>query len=168
MPRPSCGVIAQVMWKRPNWSVVASRPRAVASRTSGDALLALVLQPVAVRVVEHLADDVGAVERGIRNDAHRGRGLARHCAARQRAHRLGAVHELAFAHTGADGEQQHQLVPPVGVTSRPVHASSRPAMIGSTRHAIQTRGAFDVAEARREAIDHGDVREVDRNRRSRP
>ena len=39
------------------------------------AALAFVLQAVAVRVVEDLADDVGAVERGIRNDAHRGRAL---------------------------------------------------------------------------------------------
>ena len=41
------------------------------------AALAVVLQAVAVLVVEDLADDVRAVERGIRDDAHRRRRLAR-------------------------------------------------------------------------------------------
>ena len=36
--------------------------------------------------------------------------------ARQRAHRLRAVHELAFADAGADGEQQPELCRPSGVT----------------------------------------------------
>ena len=124
------------------------------------AALAFVLQAVAVRVVEDLADDVRAVERGIRNDAHRGRRFARQRAARERAHRLRAVHELAFADAGADGQQQHQRVAPVGrhVETGPRELAARDD--GLARLAVEARRAFDVAEARREAVDDGDVGEV--------
>src|SRR5688572_27610261 len=70
-----------------------------------DAALAFVLQAVAVRIVENLADDVRAIERRIRNDTHRRRRLAGERVARQRAHGLRAVHELALADAGADGQQ---------------------------------------------------------------
>ena len=86
-------------------------------------------------------------------------------AARERADRLRAVHELAFADAGADGEQQLQLVPPVRR-----HRKTRPRELaacdlGLARYAVQTRRAFDVAEAGREAVDDGDVRQVHGRRR---
>ena len=124
---------------------------------AGDAVLAVVLHAVAVRVVEDLADDVRAVERRVRNDAHRRRRLARQRAARQRAHRLRAVHELAFADAGADGEQQLQRVPAVGRDGRGRPDELAAARRRLARHAVEPRRAFDVAEAGREAVDDGDV-----------
>ncbi len=88
----------------------------------------------------------------------RRRRLGRDGAARQRAHRLRAVHELAFADAGADGEQQLELVPVVGRRrSAPTTRARGPVSVGSRRHAVEPRRALDVAEAGREAVDDRDV-----------
>ena len=68
-------------------AVLVGRRREAARRHeshAGQARLAVVLHAVAVGVVEDLAGHVGAVERRIRDDAHRRGGFAGHRVARER------------------------------------------------------------------------------------
>ena len=73
---------------------------------AGQAIFAAVLHSVAIDVVEDLAIHVCAIERLIRDHANPGGRLNGQRLARQTVDDLGAVDELAFANTGANGEQQ--------------------------------------------------------------
>ena len=121
------------MWKRPY--CVGGRVQTARGHHAhaGEAVLAVVLQAVAIGVVEDLA----GARRCSRTS---GSGTMRTVAVASpdialpvtRAHGLRAVHELAFADAGADGEQQHQrvLACPAS-TARSLQLSSRPATVGS-------------------------------------
>ena len=99
---------------------------------AGQAIFAGILQPVAIGVVEDLAGHVGAIEGRIGHDANRRGGLAGQRAAGRAVHRLRAIHELAFADAGADGEQHHDraLLADASMV-RSFQTSSRPATVGS-------------------------------------
>ncbi len=89
--------------------------------------LAVLLQAVAVRVVENLARDVRAVEGRVGRDAHGGGRLARHRVAGDAVHDLRAVDELALADARAYRKQEFSVCWPVLAIVRPPQVSSRPA-----------------------------------------
>ncbi len=116
-----------------------------------------VLVTVAVGVVEHLAGDVRTVERRIRYDADRRGRFVRQRGAGQHVSRLHAIHELAFADTGADREQHEQLMLFLPIDRQVAPDQLTPGHCRLDRLAVDARRAFDVAEARRDAVDDAHV-----------
>ena len=72
---------------------------------TGYTRLALILVSIEVHVIEYLACDIGAVERGVRYQTHCRHRLFRHRATGQRAECLRAIHKFAFGNGGSDSEQ---------------------------------------------------------------
>ena len=149
---------AQVMWKRPYG--VGGRREAARSHDAHarQARFALILEAVAIGVVEHLAGDVRAVERRIRHDAHRRGRFARQRVAGQpctACARLTNSPSLTPAPTASSSSSV--VLRRCSTIARSLQISSRPATARLDRHAVDARRAFDVAEARREAVDDAHV-----------
>ena len=128
---------------------------------TGQAVFAVVLQPVTVEVVEDLADHVGAIERRIGHKAHGGGCVTGHCVeghAGRAIHDLRVVHKFALGHAGAYGEQQfHRVHLSVRNQTVPAEHSARDRRLG--RHAIEKPRALDVGESQRDAVHDAHVRE---------
>ena len=128
------------------------------------AALPLLLGAVAVAVVEHLAEHVGAGKVGIGYDAHRGSRFAREHIARQAAHRLGEVGEFAVADAGTRCEQQDDAAGARGVDAdvAPDELSDGRVVRGLGHYTVNARRALDVAETGREPIDERKIRDGSR------
>ena len=119
-----------------------------------------VLVAIAVAVVVNLAGDVRAVESRVRNDPDFRRRLGRHDGAGQPVHRERAVDEFALGHTGADSQQEFDLVTAVGLQQqiRPGELTTGYRRFG--RRVIEARRSFDIFKAGRELVDDIHVAQI--------
>ena len=160
VPRPSCGVIAHVMWKRPNWSVVASKPRAVARRTCG-----MPRSPSSCRPLRFASSKTLPMT-SVQSSAGSGTMRTVACASPDSARPVSALIACArFTNSPSPtpeptASSSFSVWRPSGVTveTGPRELAARDD--GLARLAVEARRAFDVAEAGREAVDDGDVGEV--------
>ena len=159
LPRSSRGTTAQVMWKRPYLSVVATSPRAVATRTPGrprspSSCMPLRLASSKTLPSTSVQSKVGSGTTRTVAEASPDSGapvtLLNACA---------RVHELALADPGADREQQakHAATRATGADVGP----DEPAAVERRLdlHAVDLRGSLHVAESGGEAVQDAEVRD---------
>src|SRR5207342_479518 len=106
---------------------------------AAQATFALVLVAIAVGVVEHLADDVGAVEGRIRDHAHGGGGVTGKRTVGEPVPDARVVHELALAHAGADRQQQGDRVFVAGTERDATPRQLAPVLHRLGRHVVDAR-----------------------------
>ncbi len=113
---------------------------------------AVVLNAIAVPVVEHLAQNVGAVEVRVGDHPHRGLGQVGDDLIDDRVHRKGDVGVFALDHARADHQDQLQTLGLARREGQVVPGQQAAVLDRLNRRAVDAGAALAIAEAGRRAI----------------